>query len=412
MPPYTIEDREKKVTFFWTLADHILHEDAFHLLDVPAFGYSASHQGDIQETIHFVKPAENELFYIRLLMLVPTWGVVIERTIQESVLVAQALRRKWPGKKIRMLVLYAWLDTPHADLTTRLTENGHVAFGRDTLDAYGLILENGSRALSNIPWERFGIAGERLLRRLTESSVGVTKQKFLETLLTAPQTSASSGQMTKRTMFKTDGLIGWLLVTLLLLTYGSTLAAGFSPGVHDFFASFVYAPETGSIQWWQLFTMSVYQHSFPLLVFNSLTLILISGTVGRLFGAWRFLSIFFFGGALGLAFGAALHQPILAGASPGLFAIFGALLVMGVEHRLFRYTGYVRDLMIFFVLYGLTFGFASGASLVSLYGGMLGGMLLGIAISPAVPPPHPLRRLAGLTLYAFLLIYVWHQSTV
>lgn len=410
MPAYTVEDQEKKTAYFWTLADHIIREHAFHLLDIPPFGYSASHQGDILETIHFIKPMDHELVYIRLLLLVPTWGVVVERTIQESVLVAQALRRQWPGKKIRMLVLYAWLDTPHTDLMSRLETSGRLAFGRDRLDAYGWDLENGPSGLINIPWGHFGLSETRLYQRFQHASeTWVTKQKFFEMLLSASQKKTPTEPLTIRRLFKKDALSGWMLVVLLLLTYGSTLLPAAAQDIRETVTAWLYQPQEGHVRWWQLLTISIYQPSFPLLVFNSLTLMVISGTVGRLFGTWRFLFIFFLGGALGFTLSVALHQPLLPGASSGLFALFGALVVMGIEHRLFRYTGYMRDLMIFFVLYGLTMGFSSGASLFSVYGGMLGGMLLGTVLSPAVPPPHPLRRLAGFILYIFILLYLWYQ---
>lgn len=92
-----------------------------------------------------------------------------------------------------------------------------------------------------------------------------------------------------------------------------------------------YTPLIKAGEWWRLITPGFVHIGLTHLVVNSVTLYFIGMYIENLFGHWRFLAIYLVSTLMGnLASAVFLPQSISAGASTGIFGLFGAFLMLGL----------------------------------------------------------------------------------
>ena len=120
-------------------------------------------------------------------------------------------------------------------------------------------------------------------------------------------------------------LIQVLVFILMTLAGGSTN----SQVLVEFGAR--YTPLIKAGEWWRLITPGFVHIGLTHLVVNSVTLYFIGMYIENLFGHWRFLAIYLVSTLMGnLASAVFLPQSISAGASTGIFGLFGAFLMLGL----------------------------------------------------------------------------------
>lgn len=154
---------------------------------------------------------------------------------------------------------------------------------------------------------------------------------------------------------------------------------------------------------WRLVTMMFVHAGLMHLFFNGSALGEFGRTVENLYGARRFLLIFFGAGVAG-AFASFIATPTPSvGASGGIFGLIGALLAFGVRHR-FSLPAAARQR--FTIQMGLCLAINLGLGLLSTFidnaahlGGLVGGVLIAswVGVSPAVTAmlaraPSPAER--------------------
>ncbi|WP_251547943.1 rhomboid family intramembrane serine protease [Limosilactobacillus caecicola] len=173
-----------------------------------------------------------------------------------------------------------------------------------------------------------------------------------------------------------------------------------------------YTPLILQGQWWRLITAGFVHIGIQHLVINMITLYFIGMYVEVLFGHWKMLVIYLLSIITG-NLASMLFQPlqgISAGASTGLFGLFGAFIMLGLVYR--------DNIMIrqmarqFFILVIFNIGadlLMPGVDLAGHLGGLLGGFLAAGALgSTKIGQIDLIKRfLSGTILVVFIVIMLW-----
>ena len=169
-------------------------------------------------------------------------------------------------------------------------------------------------------------------------------------------------------------LIAIQLVVYLLMTLagGST-----NPAVLIRFGA-LQAAAVQAGEWWRLLTPVFVHIGFAHLLINSITLYFIGMYIEQLFGHWRMLVIYLGSAIVGNLLSAYwLPAGISAGASTGIFGLFGAFIMLGAtfrENQALRMLS--RQFLILVVLNIATDLMVPGIDLAGHLGGFIGGFLL------------------------------------
>ena len=142
-----------------------------------------------------------------------------------------------------------------------------------------------------------------------------------------------------------------------------------------------YTPLILAGEWWRLITPMFLHIGLIHLTMNSFALYYLGTAVERIFGRFRFLLIYLFAGFWGnVASFLFSPQSISAGASGGIFGLFGALLYFGLIHPrpFFRTMG---ANIITLVGINLLIGFLPGIDFAGHLGGLVGGFLAAATVS-------------------------------
>gem|GEM_PF-779810 len=155
------------------------------------------------------------------------------------------------------------------------------------------------------------------------------------------------------------------------------------------------AKENGRIlqgEGWRLLT-AMFLHVGPVhLLVNTVALLYVGGVVERIFGHWRFLTVYTAAGVSGSAASFLFTPALSAGASGAIFGLMGALLYFGSRRpRLFLRT--IGRGVLFYLFLNLLLGMVLPS--VDHYG-HLGGLVGGILVAGAVGLPGEIRRPARL----------------
>lgn len=130
----------------------------------------------------------------------------------------------------------------------------------------------------------------------------------------------------------------------------------------------------GYFEPWRLLTAMLVHGGIPHFALNMLALYLIGRSLEPMIGRWRYLALYLIGG-LGGSVAVALWDPLIAtvGASGGVFALFGALLIIG-RHMGANVTGILVILGI-----NLVIGFVPGFRIA--WQAHIGGAIIGALVA-------------------------------
>lgn len=161
-------------------------------------------------------------------------------------------------------------------------------------------------------------------------------------------------------------------------------------------------------EWWRLVSSMFLHIGFVHLLMNMLALHIVGSLVERIYGASRFLTIYFFAGIIGGLTSFAFTPQLAAGASGAIFGLFGALLLFGIHYRriFFQTMGWN---VIVIIGFNIVFGFLvpqidNGAHI----GGLIGGFITSAIVF--FPNKKQLRQqalavLGYVGLFIALLLY-------
>lgn len=153
-------------------------------------------------------------------------------------------------------------------------------------------------------------------------------------------------------------------------------------------------------EWWRLLS-AAFLHIGPLhLIVNMLALVIVGPALERLFGAWRFLSVYLIGALGGSVAVYLFDSPVgaVAGASGAIFGLFAATLIV------LRNLGLDARFMIVAVVVNFAASFAPGISLLGHLGGFLAGGLAGLVLVYAPKSSRTALQVLGLgALVAIML---------
>lgn len=204
----------------------------------------------------------------------------------------------------------------------------------------------------------------------------------------------------------------FVTISLLSIQTAVFLLAYLFPGLLLEFRGSMFSPAIAMNQEYWRFVTPLFIH-FGLMHFavNSVILYYMGRQVESIYGHGRFFFIYFMSGIAGNALSFAFNHPMTqsAGASTGLFGMFGAFIVLGFH---FKNNGMIQAMVRQFALFiVLNFLFGMFDSTIDFYGhlgGLSGGILMGNIVGL---PLHSGKRysihvriMSGMIL-AFLLIF-------
>jgi len=214
------------------------------------------------------------------------------------------------------------------------------------------------------------------------------------------------------------------LVMLMIVIYGAEILVARSltipiPVLFHFGAE--YAPAVLVLQqWWRLLTAGFLHISFSHIALNMIALYFIGRLLERALGSWRFSIIFLMavigGNLTTLTLGQL--QTISAGASGGIFGLFGAVIALGYLYPTQPFwQAQAKSMTIFVILSLLTTIFTPHVDLSAHLGGFISGILTLMILSTTTPTRPKLkaqwpiyRRISGGVLiigWLLLLIQSW-----
>ncbi|BAJ74461.1 uncharacterized membrane protein [Microbacterium testaceum StLB037] len=150
------------------------------------------------------------------------------------------------------------------------------------------------------------------------------------------------------------------IIAITGLVYIIGLVPGLEPLLSNallFYGPYL-VPQFGAFEPWRLLTVSLVHSGFFHIGLNMLALWFIGRNLEPLLGRWRFVALYVLG-TLGGSVAVALIAPLtpVVGASGAIFALFGALLVIG------RHIG--ADIRVIAVLIGINFAWPFVVALIS-----------------------------------------------
>lgn len=203
----------------------------------------------------------------------------------------------------------------------------------------------------------------------------------------------------------TYGIIG-----VTALVYLVTLIPGLGDTVRDallFYAPYVLLPDLGVFQPWRVVTVALVHGSFIHVALNMLALLMIGRSLEPLLGRWRFITLYVLGTIGGSAAVALLAPEVpVVGASGAIFALFGALIVIG-RHLGANIAGIAVVLGI-----NLVIGFIPGfnVSWQAHVGGLITGLALGFIFTRTRGARQKNVQIALLVLVGVALIALFVVS--
>ncbi len=187
----------------------------------------------------------------------------------------------------------------------------------------------------------------------------------------------------------------WGLVVANLLLFAAMVLNGVSPLQPDIPAMIRwganYGPDTLDGDWWRLLTSSFEHFGALHLAVNLLVLARFGPLAERLYGGFRFLSLYLFAGVIA-NMTSVLWDPMqcAAGASGAILGVFGALLACLLRRRRelpALVHDHQRSLALGFVAYCLYNGFLHPAiDNAAHLGGLAAGFAVGLALAPPLDP--------------------------
>jgi len=217
---------------------------------------------------------------------------------------------------------------------------------------------------------------------------------------------------------------------ILLINFGlyaatalASLRAGFDGALLDidgrtlFDFGAKYRPAVQLGQWWRLITAGFLHGGLLHLFMNSWVLFDLGAQVEEIYGASRFLVIYFLATVGGFFASTWWFAGLSVGASAGIFGLIGAMIALGVRHPL---GAGIRALYIRWAIYGLLLGLLPGLRVDNA--AHIGGLATGFAVGYLAGLPETGRtwreRLWRTSAYlcvlltgvAFLNMYLWFTT--
>lgn len=165
-------------------------------------------------------------------------------------------------------------------------------------------------------------------------------------------------------------------------------------------------------QWWRLITAGFIHIGLQHLVINMVTLYFIGMYVEGIYGHWQMLVIYLISIITGNLFSMLLQpiQNISAGASTGLFGLFGAFIMLGIVNRNNPLIRQMAKQFLILVVFNIGADLIMpGVDLAGHLGGLIGGFLCsGMCGSTKISKISLLKRfLSGTILIVLIVIMFW-----
>jgi rhomboid protease GluP len=204
-----------------------------------------------------------------------------------------------------------------------------------------------------------------------------------------------------------------VMIILCVLVYLWMLSQGGSTNTAVLIHSGAkYTPLILQGQWWRLLTAGFVHIGIQHLVINMITLYFLGMYVEQIFGHWKMLAIYLISIVTGNLL-SMLFQPIQgvsAGASTGLFGLFGSFIMLGIVYRQNPLIRQMARQFLILVIFNIGADlFIPGVDLAGHLGGLIGGFLAAGAFgSTKIGQMDLIKRfLSGTILIVFIVIMFW-----
>jgi len=140
-----------------------------------------------------------------------------------------------------------------------------------------------------------------------------------------------------------------------------------------------FRPAIAGGQWWRLVTAGFLHGGLLHIGMNMWVLFDLGAQVEQVFGTARFLVIYSVANFCGFYCSTMFSDSLSIGASAALFGLIGAMLALGVRHRLTAAGSAIRSMYMRWVIYGLLFSLIPGIDMAAHIGGLIAGFGVGYA---------------------------------
>ena len=201
--------------------------------------------------------------------------------------------------------------------------------------------------------------------------------------------------------------LAFCLVAVMVVVYLLVFFTGGVTTVNLLRWGALYPPFVTAGQWWRIITAGFLHLGWEHLLMNGLTLYLIGYYVEQLFGHWRLLVLFLLS-VIGGNLASVVFDPtgIAAGASTGIFGLFGAFIFLGSEFRENEAVRLMARQFLILVVINVAFDLiATNVGLIAHLGGLLTGFLAAAVVgAPKLGQLSPVKRGVSAVLLVALAV--------
>lgn len=148
---------------------------------------------------------------------------------------------------------------------------------------------------------------------------------------------------------------------------------------------------------------------FEHITLNMITLYFLGSQIEYLFGAARYLVIYFVSGVGGNLASFAFNPDISASASTALFGLFGAYLMLGDAYRHNPYIHAIAKQFLILVILNLIGDFSGAIDIWGHIGGLITGFFMGYTVeAPRLGKVSSLKHWLSLVLIVILFVSVYN----
>lgn len=349
---------------FWYTVSHFVIDEKYRII----------HLNEEELEVWIENTTNRDLPIIRLSQRDVTWRVLVERDFNQVVHVMSQFRKELNRPKLTLANIYLCektLETSGMYNETKMSKDTTI-----TINSYVLTPTEQTADMSLLATD-FNWNTETMLSlaEQTNEAVEALKVKMISHM-------SANVQLPAKKTWKDQFLWTYLLIAINVLVFLAMTVMG---GSTDTYVLTLFGAKINELivagEWWRLITPMFLHIGFTHLLMNMVSLFIIGTLVERIFGGWRFLTIYFVAGIAGVIASFVYSDSLSAGASGAIFGLFGALLYLIIKKpQIYWKTLGIN--VLFLLGINLAYGFVvSNVDQYAHIGGLIGGLLMAYCVA-------------------------------
>lgn len=349
---------------FWYTVSHFVIDEKYRII----------HLNEDELEVWLENTTNRDLPIIRLSQRDVTWRVLVERDFNQVVHVMSQFRKELNRPKLTLANIFLCektIETSGMFNEQKQSENKAV-----TVNSYVLTPVDQAADMALLADDfKWDIDTMLPIAEQTSEAVEDLKTNMISHM------SANVKLPTKKN-WKDQFLWTYLLIAINVLVFIAMTVMG---GSTNTYVLSLFGAKVNELlvagEWWRFITPMFLHIGFTHLLMNMVSLFIIGTLVERIFGGWRFMTIYFIAGIAGVIASFVYSDSLSAGASGAIFGLFGALLYLIIKKpQIYWKTLGVN--VLFLLGINLAYGFVvSNVDQYAHIGGLLGGLLVAYCVA-------------------------------